>query len=176
MNELQNQMQEKLVYLIGWQNHNEQFSCNASFGIKFSFSEVHKEEEHDNSRNGSKVGNATKEILKRRHGPPLRSDSNVTELNPPAKSPSTPRRIKDHDKTSHKPRKGNIHHKKRLKLYITRNLHSDNVVNLLLLMLVPMQDSKTVMCAAIQMPSFSALQVVFVSLISHQVKNIKSLH
>jgi hypothetical protein len=32
------------------------------------------------------------------------------------------------------------------------------------------------MCTAIQMPSFSALQVVFVSLISHQVKIIQSLH
>ena len=70
MYELQNQMHERLVYLIGRQNHNEQFSCNASFGSKFSFSELHKEEEQDNSRNGSKSGNATKEMLKRRHGPP----------------------------------------------------------------------------------------------------------
>jgi hypothetical protein len=65
---------------------------------------------------------------------------------------------------------------KRLKLIIIRHSQTDNVVNLLLLMLVPMQDSKTVMCTAIQMPSFSALQVVFVSLISHQVKIIQSLH
>jgi len=49
-------------------------------------------------------------------------------------------------------------------------------MDLLLIILVPMQDSKTVMWTAIQMPFFSALQVVFVSLISHQVKNILSFH
>jgi len=66
--------------------------------------------------------------------------------------------------------------KKRLKLINIRHSQSQYMVNLLLLMLVPMQDSKTVMCTAIQMPSFSALQVVFFSLISHQVKIIQSLH
>ncbi len=59
---------------------------------------------------------------------------------------------------------------------IISNSHSDYAMNLLLLILVPMQDSKTVMWTAIQMPSFSALQVVFVSLISHKVKNIHSFH
>jgi len=51
--------------------------------------------------------------------------------------------------------------KKRPKLVIIRHSKSEYVVNLLLLMLVQMQDSKTVMCTSIQMPSFSALQVVF---------------
>jgi hypothetical protein len=114
MDELQNQMHDRLVYLIGRQN--DQFSCNASIGSKFSFSEEDKQDEHDNSRNGSKVGNATKEILKRSRGPPLPSNSNVTELKPPAKSPSTPRRSKDQDKTSHKPRKGNIHDQKKTEI------------------------------------------------------------
>ena len=108
MYELQSQMHERLDCLIERLNHNEQFNCNASFGGSFAFEVEDKQDEHDNSRNGSKVGNATKEILKRRHGPPLRSDSNVTELKPPAKSPSTPRRSKDHDNTSHKPRKSMI--------------------------------------------------------------------
>jgi hypothetical protein len=63
--------------------------------------------------------------------------------------------------------------KKRPKLVIIRHSKSENIVNYLLLMLVPMQDSRTVMCTAIQMRSFSALQVVFFSLISHQVKIIQ---
>jgi len=100
-------MHDQVNYLIAQQNQHEPFSCNASFGGSFAIDVETKQDEHDNSRNGSKVGNATKEILKRRHGPPLRSDSNVTELKPPAKSPSTPRRSKDQDKTSPKPRKGN---------------------------------------------------------------------
>ena len=66
--------------------------------------------------------------------------------------------------------------KKRPELIIIGISQSNYVVNLLLLMMVPMQDSRTVMCAAIQMPSFSALQVVFVYLISDQVKIIQSLH
>jgi hypothetical protein len=63
-----------------------------------------------------------------------------------------------------------------IKFNIILHSHTGDVVNLLLSMLVPMQDSKTVMCTAIQMPSFSALQVVFVSLISHQVIIIQSLN
>jgi hypothetical protein len=102
-------MHERLDYLIAGLNHNEQFNCNASFGGSFAIEVEDKQEEHDNSRNGSEVGNATKEMLKRRRGPRPHSNSNVTELNPPAKSPSTPRRSKDHDKTSHKRKKGNIH-------------------------------------------------------------------
>jgi hypothetical protein len=96
--------------LIGWQN--DQFSCveNMSpIGSTFAFDEEEKEEGHDNSRNGSKGGNATKEFLKRRCGPRLPSNSDETELKPSAKSPSMPRRSKDQDKTSPKPRKSNSH-------------------------------------------------------------------
>ncbi len=50
----------------------------------------------------------------------------------------------------------------RPELIIIRNSQIINVANLLLLILVPMQDSKTVMLSAIQMPSFSALQIVFI--------------
>jgi hypothetical protein len=67
MYELQIQMQERLNFLIERQNHNEQFNCNASIGggsSTFNFEVEEKQDEHDNSRNGSKVGNATKEILK----------------------------------------------------------------------------------------------------------------
>jgi hypothetical protein len=64
----------------------------------------------------------------------------------------------------------------RPKLVIIRHSQSKNVANLLLLILVPMQDSKTVMLSAIQMPSFSALQVVFIYLIFHQMRIIQSLH
>ncbi len=53
----------------------------------------------------------------------------------------------------------------RPELVIIRHSQSENVANLLLLILVPMQDSKTVMLSAIQMPSFSALQVVFIYLL-----------
>jgi hypothetical protein len=133
MYELQSQMQERLDFFIERQNHNKQFNCNASFGGSFVIEVEDKQNEHNNSRNGSKVDNATKEILKRSCGPPLPSNSNVTELKPPAKSPSTPRRSKDQDKTSHKPRKGNIHDKKRPKLDIIRNSQSKYMGNLLLL-------------------------------------------
>ena len=112
MYELQGQMHEKLNWLIEWQNNNEQFNCNASIGggsSTFNFEVEKKQDEHDNSRNGSKVGNATKEILKNWRDPPLPSDSNVRELKPPAKSQSMPRRSKDQDNTTHKPRKSNIH-------------------------------------------------------------------
>jgi hypothetical protein len=64
----------------------------------------------------------------------------------------------------------------RPELIIIRHSQSKNVVNLLLLILVQMQDSKTVMLSAIQMPSFSALQVVFIYLIFHQVRIIQSLN
>jgi len=108
MDESQNEMHDKIFFLIGKQN--DQFSCveNMSpIGSTFAFEEEEKEEGHDNSRNGSKGGNATKEFLKRRCGQRLPSNSYETELKPPAKSPSTPRRSKDQDKTSPKPRKGN---------------------------------------------------------------------
>jgi hypothetical protein len=97
MYELQSQMQEKIDYMLARVNHNEAFNCNASFGGSFALDLEDKQEEHDNSTNGSKVGNATKEMLKRGRGLPLRSNSNL--------SPSTPRRSKNQDKTSHKPRK-----------------------------------------------------------------------
>jgi hypothetical protein len=78
-------------------------------GSTFAFDEEETEEGHHISRNASKGGNATKEFLKRRRGPRLPSISDETELKPPAKSRSTPRRSKDQDKTSPKPRKGNSH-------------------------------------------------------------------
>ena len=81
---------KKINYLIGKQT--VQFSCvdtMSSIGSKFDFGEVETEEGHNNSRNGSKVGNATKEIFKISSGPQLRSISNATQLKPPAKSPET---------------------------------------------------------------------------------------
>jgi len=103
MDESQNEMHDKILFLIGWQN--DPFSRVEN--MSFAFDEEEKEEGHNNSRNGSKGGNATKEFLKRRCGQRLPSNSYETELKPPAKSPSTPRRSKDQDKTSPKPRKGN---------------------------------------------------------------------
>jgi len=70
----------------------DQFSCvdtMSSIGSKFDFGEVETEEGHNNSRNGSKGGNATKEFLKRRRGQRLPSKSDETELKPSAKSPET---------------------------------------------------------------------------------------
>jgi len=110
MDESQNEMHDKILFLIGTQN--DQFSCveNMSpIGSTFAFDEVETEEGHDNSRNGSKGGNATKEFLKRRRGQRLPSNSHETELKPPAKSPSMPRKSKDQYKTSPKPMKGNSH-------------------------------------------------------------------
>ena len=103
-------MHEKINYLIGKQT--VQFSCVdtiSPLGSKFDFGDMETEEGHNNSRNGSKGGNATKEFLKRRCGQRLPSNSHETELKPPAKSPSTPRKSKDQYKTSPKPRKGNSH-------------------------------------------------------------------
>jgi hypothetical protein len=97
MYELQSQMHDEVNFLIAQQNQHEPFSCNASFGggsSAFNFEVEGKRDEHDNSRNGSKVGNATKEILKRSSGPQL-----------PAKSRFTPKRSNDEDKTSPKPTK-----------------------------------------------------------------------
>ena len=84
------QMHEKLDWLIERQNNNELFNCNASIGggsSAFNFDEEEKEDEHDNSRDGSKVGKTT-EILKNRRGPQLRS---------------TPKRSTGQDNTTHKP-------------------------------------------------------------------------
>ncbi len=114
-------------------------------GSTFAFDEKEKEEGHDNSRNGSKGGNATKEFLKRRHGWRLPSNSDETELKPPAKSQSTPRRSKDQDKTHPSLGKVTAMIKKRPNIHIISNSHFDYAMNLLLLILVPMQDSKTVM-------------------------------
>jgi len=90
MDESQKEMNNKILFLIGMQN--DQFSCvdtMSSIGSKFDFGEVETEEGHNNSRNGSKGGNATKEFLKRRRGQRLPSKSNETELRPQAKSPET---------------------------------------------------------------------------------------
>ena len=113
MYELQTQMQDHVNYLIAQQNQHEPFSCNASFGGSFAIDVEKKQDEHDNTRNGSKVGNATKEIFKISSGPQLRSNSNATQLKPPAKSQSTPKRSKDEDKTSPKPRKSKNHDEER---------------------------------------------------------------
>jgi hypothetical protein len=104
MYELQSQMQEKIDYMLARVNHNEPFNCNASFGGSFAL-EFKQDEHDDNSTNGSKVGNATKEMIKRGRGLPLCSNYNVTDLKPPTKSPSTPSRSKNQDKTSRKPKK-----------------------------------------------------------------------
>ena len=61
MYELQSQMQDQVNYLIAQQNQHEPFSCNASFGGSFAIDVEEKQDEHEKSRNGSKVGNATKE-------------------------------------------------------------------------------------------------------------------
>ena len=102
-------MQEQVNYLIAQRTQQEPFSCNASLGGGFTFDVEEKQDDDDNSRNDSKVGNATKEISKISGGPQLRSDSNAAQLKPPAKSQSTPRRSKDEDKTSPKPRKSKSH-------------------------------------------------------------------
>jgi hypothetical protein len=109
MYELQTQMQDQVNYLITQQNQHEPFSCNASFGGSFAIGVEKKQDEHDNSRNGSKVGNATKEIFKVSSGPQLRSNSNAKQIKPPAKSQSTPKRSKDEVKTSPKPWKSKSH-------------------------------------------------------------------
>jgi hypothetical protein len=70
MDELQKEMLEKIDFLISKQI--VQFSCcndnMSSIGSKFDFGEVETEEGHNNSRNGSKGGIATKEFLKKRRG------------------------------------------------------------------------------------------------------------
>ena len=105
----QNQMQEQVDYLIAQQTQQEPFSCNASLGGSFTFDVKKKQDDHNNSRNDSKVGNATKEISKISGGPQLHSNSNAAQLKPPAKSQPTPKRRKDEDKTSPKPRKSKSH-------------------------------------------------------------------
>ena len=103
-------MQEQVNYLIAQQTQQEPFSCNASLGGSFTFDVVEKkQDDHENSRNDSKIGNALKEISKISGGPQLRSNSNAAQLKPPAKSQSTPKRCKDEDKTSPKPRKSKSH-------------------------------------------------------------------
>ena len=77
MYELQSQMHDQVSYLIAQQNQHEPFSCNASFGGSFAIHVEGKQDEHDNSRNGSTVGNATKEILKRSSGPVVLSTNLV---------------------------------------------------------------------------------------------------
>ena len=122
--------------MIGWQY--DQFSCVASIGSTFAFEVEDKQDNHGNSRNGSKGGKVMPQS-----GPPLPSDSNETELKPPAKSPST--RSKDQDKLHTSLGKVTSMIKKSPKLHIIRHSHTDNVMNLLLSILVPMQESKTVM-------------------------------
>jgi hypothetical protein len=115
----QSQMQEQVNYLIALQNqhHLEQFSCNASLGGSFTSDVDKKQDDHNNSGDdSSKVGNATKEILQISGGPQLRSDSNVAQSKPPAKSQSTPERSKDEDNTSRKPRKSKSHDEDKTKV------------------------------------------------------------
>jgi len=102
-------MQEQVNYLIAQQNQHEPFSCNASLGGSFAIDVEEKQDEHNKSRNGSKVGNATKEIFNISSGPQLRSNSNGAQLKPPDKSQSMPKGNKDEDKTSPKPRKSKSH-------------------------------------------------------------------
>jgi hypothetical protein len=95
--ELNRQMDEKIDWLVSQQNNNnELFNCHASIGggsSVINFDEDEKEHEHDNSRDGSKVGKTT-EIFKNRRGPQLRStpkrstDQDNTTQKPPAKSQS----------------------------------------------------------------------------------------
>jgi len=156
-------MQEQVNYLITQQqNQHEQFSCAAS--LSGSFNPFNKEKKQDD------------------HGPQLCADSNAEQSKPPAKSNATQSKLpaksqskskisKDKEKTSPKPRRSKTgdedEEKTKVDYYKTfpERKHGEPA-------LVPMQDSKTVMLSAIQMPSFSALQVVFVYLISHQVKII----
>jgi hypothetical protein len=98
----QNQMQEQVNYLIAQQNQHEKFSCNASLGGSFTFGVEKKQDDHDNSRNDSKVGNATKKIFQISGGPQLLSDSDAAQSKPPAKSQSTPKRSTGQDNTTHK--------------------------------------------------------------------------
>ena len=124
MYELHGQMKDRLDWLVAQQQNNEPFNCNASIGggsSAFNFKEDEKQNEHDNSRNGSKVGNATKEISKIRRGPPLPSNSNARELNPTAKSRSTTRRINNQDKTSPKPRNSKSHEEEKTGVDYYRN-------------------------------------------------------
>ena len=71
-------------------------------GGSFTFDVEKKQDDHDNSRNDSKVGNATKEIFQISGGPQLLSDSNAAQSKPPAKSQSTPKRSTGQDNTTHK--------------------------------------------------------------------------
>ncbi len=130
MHELQNQMQDQVNYLIAQQNQHKPFSCNASFGGSFAIDVEKTQDEHDNSRNGSKVVNATKEIFNISSGPQPRSNSNAAQLKPPAKSQSTPKRSKNEDKTTPKPTKVKAMMKKRPKLIIIRHSQSEYMVNL----------------------------------------------
>jgi len=85
-------------------------------GGSFTFDVEKKQDDHDNSINDSKVGNATKEISKISGGPQLRSDYNAAQSKPPAKSQSTRKKSKDEDKTSRKPRKSKSHDEKKTKV------------------------------------------------------------
>jgi hypothetical protein len=109
-------MQEQVDYLIAQRTQQEPFSCNASLGGGFTFDVEEKQDDDDNSRNDSKVGNATKEISKISGGPQLRSDSNAAQSKPPAKSQSTRKKSKDKDKTSRKPRKSKSHDEEKTKV------------------------------------------------------------
>jgi hypothetical protein len=109
MDKSQNEMHDKIQYLIGWQN--DHFSCvqNISpIGSTFAFEEEETEEGHHNSRDASKGGDATKELLKRRRALRLPSSSDETEFKPQAK-PRLKRRSNDENEKSPKPRKGNSH-------------------------------------------------------------------
>jgi len=172
----QNQMQEQVNYLIAQQNQQEPFSCNASLGGSFSFDVEKKQDDHDNSRNDSKVGNATKEIFKISGGPQLRSDSNVAQLKPPTKSQSTPKKSKDEDKTSPKPRKSKSHDEEKTKVsyYTTfpEQIRGEPAA---------VNDGANAGFKNSNMYCYSnailqCLASCFFSLISHQVRIMQSLH
>jgi len=143
----------------------------------FSFDVEKKQDDHDNSRNDSKVGNATKEIFKISGGPQLRPNSNAAQIKPPAKSQSTPKKSKeDEDKTSPKPRKSKSHDEEKTKVsyYTTfpEQIRGEpaavNVgVNAGL-------KNSNVYCYSNAI--LQCLASCIFSLISHQVKIIQSLH
>ncbi len=151
MDKSQKDVHGKVNYLIA--KRTVQFSCAdamSSFGSKFDIGEVEAEEGHNNSSNGSKGGIATKELLKRRCGKRLPSKLDETELKPPAKSPE-----KEYPYYKQFPLQRLCDEPAAVNLGAHAGLKNSNV--------------NCYSNAIFQ-------QVVLVSLISHQVKNIHSFH
>jgi DNA mismatch repair ATPase MutL len=194
-----NRMQEQVNYLIAQQQNH--FSCATSLGGSFTFEEETKQNDHSpqlrsnsnveqskppakstatqskpsaKSRSKSKISKDKKETSPKPSGSKTSDEdkSTATQFKPPAKSQSKSKK----KETSPKPRRSKTSDEDQTGVDYYKIFPDKNVANLLLLMLVPMQDSKTVMLSAIQMPSFSALQVVFIYLIFHQVIIIQSLN